>query len=446
MMVGHFERLLSCCLLVTGLGLPSRALAVSSAQTIGETRVTGGQEAKECAFPGVVVVKSIPTGSSEEFLCSGTLIHPQVVLYAGHCGVASTVIFGERWQALKLKSFRQALPHPAGNTGFGTPNTPMDWAFAVLEEPIEGTPVIPVAAGAELGALLKQNAPIFHAGYSANNAKAPTKIVDHHLKWAKNQIAGLAKGSISTGAGEGGITACPGDSGGPMLAKTKQGGWRVVGISSSKTGGCGASMTSNAYARVRPEMLAWIEQESGIDIHPCFDPSGAVTPGHACDTFMAYNGDPSAPVGTWDEDACAQAKVTPAKDATGIPDSGEPSPDEASPEEPSPSQESPKEESPSQESPKEGSPSEGPSDESASGEDTPDSETPKEAPESGNASKQKSGTSQPEASLEPGASPESSSEQEELTAMACRAHHSSPMGLYLSFAALCGFTLRRRKL
>lgn len=438
-MLRRIEHLLGCCLLVLLVGTPSAALAVASSQTPGQTRVTGGQEAKECAFPSVVVVKSIPTGSSEEFLCSGTLIHPQVVLYAGHCGVASTVIFGEHWQSLKLKTFQKAMPHPEGNTGFGTPNTPKDWAFAVLEEPIEGTPIIPVAAGAELGALIRQNATIFHAGYSANNAKAPTKIVDHHLKWAQNQIAGLSAGSISTGAGSGGVTACPGDSGGPMLAKTKKGGWRVVGISSSKTGGCGASMTSNAYARVRPEMLAWVEKESGIDINPCFDTSGNATPSRACDKFMAYTGDPNSPVGTWDEGACKAAKTVSAKEATGIPDSGEPDPDEESPDEESPKEESPKEESPSEGTPVE--PSDEPSE--ASEQDTPDqepssSQTPKQdpsdqapndAPEEGKAKESESGAA---------------SEPEEIEQMACRAHRSSPVGIYLSFALLCGLTLRRR--
>lgn len=334
---------LSCgALLVVPCSVLANSLEKDVAPT---TQVTGGQEGGECAWPGVVVVKSIPTGSTQEFLCSGTLIHPQVVLYAGHCGVASTVIFGEKWQALKLKSFKKAAPHPMGNTGFGTPNTPMDWAYAVLEKPLKGTPIIPIAAGPELAELIKDGGSIVHAGYSANNAKAPTKIVDHHLKWADNRIHSLSAGAINTSSGNGNVTTCPGDSGGPLLAKTAKGGWRVIGISSSKTGGCGAAMTANAFSRVRAEMVAWIEKESGIDVTPCFDESGKATPSWQCDAFMAYAGDPRSPQGKWEEGACKDAKVVPAKEAAGIPDSGESKPKD-------PEGEEPKDEDPKDEDPK----------------------------------------------------------------------------------------------
>lgn len=436
-MTRRMDRLLACCSLVTALGVSGSAFAVASATKQDQTRATNGHEAKECAFPSVVVVKSIPTGSSTEYLCSGTLIHPQVVLYAGHCGVASTVIFGEHWQGLELKSFSKTMPHPAGNTGFAPPNTSMDWAFAVLEEPITGTPVIPVAAGAELDTLIQEDAPILHVGYSANNAKAPTKIVDHHLKWAKNRIARLKDATIATGAGSGGVTACPGDSGGPMLAKTKEGGWRVVGISSSKTGACGASMTSNAYARVRPELLAWVEKESGIDINPCFDPAGTPTPSLACDKFMAYAGDPSAPQGTWDEAACKAAKVLPAKAATGISDSGEH--EDASP----------KEISTNEASSKEGSAYD------ASDEDPESQNVNALLSVSVGPKRPKNSEEEPSnGSSEPTSTPEGDLgccargerfPAEQAGAMACRAHQSSPVGLYLSFAILCGLTFGRQK-
>lgn len=62
----------------------------------------------------------------------------------------------------------------------------------------------------------------------------------------------------------------------------------------------------NRFSQIREPMIDWIETQSGIDITPCFDKQGQPNPSEACDAFMAYAGDPSAPKGTQAK-ACEEA-------------------------------------------------------------------------------------------------------------------------------------------
>lgn len=298
-----------------------------------ELRVTGGQEAKECGIPGVLSIETMANGMTSPSLCTATLIHPKVILYAGHCGTIHSMTPGERWQQEKMSkdAFAMSKPHPAGNTGAGSPNSAMDWAVAVLKEPLEGVPVIPIAYGCELEMLIGQGKAVTFAGYADNAVgKQSDKIKDYYLKWANTQIGSLTDTTIKTSAGSKKVTACRGDSGGPMLARTKDGSWRTIGIASSlgpsASTACGTAQGFNTYSRVRKELVEWIETETKIDVTPCFDLDGKPTPSVACDKFMAFADDPASPSAKWDNH-CADAKQRPQKDACGIEDSGEKEPE-----------------------------------------------------------------------------------------------------------------------
>lgn len=309
------------------------ALVPSSESLSPESRVTGGQEAKECGIPGVLSIETIPNGVASASLCTATLIHPRVILYAGHCGTINTMTPGERWQQEKLtkEAFEMSKPHPAGNTGAGSPNSAMDWAVAVLKEPLKGVPVIPIAYGCELDMLIAQGKPVTLAGYADNAVgKQSDKIKDYYLKWANTIIGGVTGTTLKTTAGTNKVTACRGDSGGPMLARVKDGSWRTIGIASSlgptSSSGCGSAQGFNTYSKVRKELIEWIEAETKIDVTPCFDLDGKPTPSLACDRFMAFAEDPASPSAKWDNN-CADAKQLPQKDACGIEDSGEKEPE-----------------------------------------------------------------------------------------------------------------------
>lgn len=287
-------------------------------------------------------------------LCSGTLVHPRVVVYAAHCLKAGYLRLGEDRNGplftLKDGHFEKSNVNPRwmspGQVG-------EDWAYVLLKEPIKDVPLIPIAYGCEIDMLIKAGAPVVMAGYSDNEEGKPEDQRDYRQKWAKTKIRDTQAGVIN--AGGQGVVACKGDSGGPLLAQVPDGSWRMIGIASTRSGAnCDSPGAFNRYSRVRKEMVAWLEDETGLDLTPCFDLEGKPTPSAACDAFKAYAGDPSNPKGSW-ETHCVDAKTLPAKDACGIEDSGE-EPEEEDPKDEDPKDEDPKDDKPKEEDPKEEDP------------------------------------------------------------------------------------------
>lgn len=298
-----------------------------------QSRVVGGQVSKECAFPAVSKPASptsfaaaTPSSTREPVqLCTGTLVHPRVVIYAAHCLKAGYLRFGENKNGPLFKASEGQIIKAATNPRWAAPNqVNEDWAYLVLKEPVQGVPLIPIAYGCELDMLIKPGAPVVLAGYSDNEKNLPEDQRDFRQKWGKSTIRDANQGVIN--AGGKGVAACMGDSGGPLLAQLPDGSWRTVGIASTRAGGaCGSPTAYNRYSRVRKAMVAWLEKETGIDLTPCWDLDGNPTPSWQCDELMAYAGDPNKPRGSWST-MCKEAKVLPAKDACGIKDSGEEKP------------------------------------------------------------------------------------------------------------------------
>jgi MYXO-CTERM domain-containing protein len=244
-----------------------------------QPQVAGGQEVEECGWPDTVAV----TGGGG--LCTGSLVHPRVVVYAAHCGDGNkTIRFAEDSTSGGISrptSFCRANPEYDGVS-----EQSQDWAFCVLDEPVTELPYTPPAYGCETDVIAQgQQVVIAGFGDSSSTGGAGTK------RWATTEIVSTL-GSTANIGGDG-VSTCQGDSGGSAFVQFPDGGWRALSMTSTGIG-CGKA---GVHALMHPA-VPWIENESGIDITPCHDQDGTWNPTANCGSFFAGN---EVGHGTWDD-------------------------------------------------------------------------------------------------------------------------------------------------
>jgi hypothetical protein len=235
--------------------------------------IAHGEPAAACAWPTTVSV----SGNGQ---CSGTLVHPQVVVYAAHCGGTSkTIHFGE--DALAPARSVTASDCHAYVDYAGANDQGHDWAYCVLDEAITDLPVTPPLFGCET-ALLEVGREVALVGFGADvDADSGIK------RWAATSLVAVTPGNNTTLVGnpnlDGVPSICSGDSGGPAFVQLDDGSWRTFGIASTVVGDCGGYGAHSMLAGA----VAWIEWDSGIDITPCHAADGSWAPGPACTTAYA---------------------------------------------------------------------------------------------------------------------------------------------------------------
>jgi secreted trypsin-like serine protease len=237
--------------------------------------VVGGSDAGPNEFPSVAEVVI-----AKGFLCTGTLIAPDTVLSAGHCGsitgaagVASPAAYppqlidvyigsnkpgqGERvpvsrvtthpdyllgsgYDIVLLKLTRASTKSPTPVSGAAEESL---WAPTTLETIVGfGTTE---EGGDTPDTLQKAQVPITTDAYCAN---------------AYDSFEAMTQ--ICAGYPEGGVDTCQGDSGGPMFGRTAAGALRVVGATSYGEG-CARPGRPGVYARVGDDTLReWIRSQA----------------------------------------------------------------------------------------------------------------------------------------------------------------------------------------
>ena len=260
--------------------------------------IANGSPVATCAWPTAVAVE----GGG---LCTGTLIHPQLVVYAAHCGAGNKNIrFGETaFGGGRSVDVLFCMTNPDYG---GTGDQGHDWAFCRLEEPVTDNPITPPVAGPCENTIIQIGQQVAIAGFGDTlQSGAGSK------NWGFTDLLAVNKAdNVVALGGQGTSSVCPGDSGGPAYVQFPDGSWRTFGIASTVSGGCGGTGTHSLLEGALP----WIEAESGLDVTPCTDYEGNWAPGPNCGGFNSLPANEGS--GSWDN-WCAGIPTSPVSDVCG---------------------------------------------------------------------------------------------------------------------------------
>jgi MYXO-CTERM domain-containing protein len=273
--------LVLACLAILGLANQARAddeIPLGFSLDPPSERVYGGTAVGTCNWPTTVAL----LGSTN---CTGTLVHPRLVIYAAHCGQYSSVEFGESaYGAAKTVYTERCATRPGGGSGYG-----LDHAYCILSEELTDVPIVPMLMGCETE-VLQPGKEVTIVGFG---------VTEYDGYGGKQEVTTTINSITSDNEafiGGSGKDSCNGDSGGPVYVElTSAEGfddtWRVFGIT-SYGGACG----TGGYYSMMHHGVEWIESDSGIDITPCHDADGTWNPGPDCFQFPK---DPGAAGGAW---------------------------------------------------------------------------------------------------------------------------------------------------
>jgi secreted trypsin-like serine protease len=253
---------------------PLIAIAAASAALVltatPSYAIVGGHDAAPGAYPSIAEVHL-----GKSFLCTGTLVAPDWVLTAGHCGsitgaaVATPVAFPPALIDVYVGSNKagqgeqvtvdQAIVSPSYLLTEGYDVTLLHLAGASANAPTQVVGASESAAWAP-----GTSEAIVGWGATSEGGDTPDTLQEARVPIVTDADCAGAYSSfdpktmVCAGFPQGGVDTCQGDSGGPMYGTTASGARRVVGATSFGEG-CARPNKPGVYARVGDSALReWI--------------------------------------------------------------------------------------------------------------------------------------------------------------------------------------------
>ncbi|XP_062247626.1 chymotrypsin-like elastase family member 2A [Platichthys flesus] len=223
-----------------GCGLPTFSPVV--------TRVVGGEDVRPNSWPWQISLQYNRQGEWRH-TCGGTLISNQWVLTAAHC-----ISSGKEYRVGLGK--HNLIETEAGAVFMGTANIVVherwnpffirnDIALIKLETPVSFSDSIMAACLPAAGFLLPHNESCYVTGWGRISTGGPIAdilqqallpVVDHATCTKPDWWGSQVKDTMVCAGGDGVVSGCNGDSGGPLNCRSADGTWGVHGIVSFGSG------------------------------------------------------------------------------------------------------------------------------------------------------------------------------------------------------------------
>ncbi|XP_045715046.1 chymotrypsin-C [Phyllostomus hastatus] len=237
-------------------------------------RVVGGDNARPHSWPWQISLQYL-RDDTWRHTCGGTLIASNFVLTAAHC------ISNSRTYRVAVGKNNLAVEDEEGSLYVGVDTIFVhekwnsflvrnDIALIKLAEPVELSDTIQVACLPEAGSVMSQDYPCYVTGWGRLWTNGPIAeelqqglqpVVDHATCTQKDWWGTMVKDTMVCAGGDGVISACNGDSGGPLNCQAENGSWEVRGIVSFGSGlGCNTLKKPAVYTRVSA-YIDWINEK-----------------------------------------------------------------------------------------------------------------------------------------------------------------------------------------
>ncbi|XP_070956371.1 chymotrypsin-like elastase family member 2A isoform X1 [Macaca nemestrina] len=242
------------------------------------TRVVGGEEATPNSWPWQVSLQYTSNGKWYH-TCGGSLITNNWVLTAAHCISSSRtyrVVLGRHNLDIAESgslAVRVSKTVVHQNWNSNQVSKGYDIALLKLANPVSLTDKIQLACLPPAGTILPNNYPCYVTGWGRLRTNGPLPdvlqqgrllVVDYATCSSSGWWGSTVKTSMICAGGDGKISSCNGDSGGPLNCQASDGRWEVHGIVSFGSSlGCNYYHKPSVFTRVS-NYINWINSPSVV--------------------------------------------------------------------------------------------------------------------------------------------------------------------------------------